>query len=78
MLLLLCSFVVILCSEGILALNFPSRVYSDSVDEYKPDFPLDPAFTKLEGFEIVTSSDKKYQFYGFSKDREFLICFVLF
>ena len=73
MLLLLCC-VLVLCSDGgqTMALNFPSQVYSDNV-KFESNFPLDPEFTKLEDFEIVTSSDEKYSFYGFSKDREF--CF---
>ena len=67
-----CFVVLLTFLEVTLALNFQSQVYSDDI-QHKPYSPLDPAFLKLEEFIVVPSVDKKYYFYGFEKDREFLL-----
>mmetsp|Transcript_18856 Transcript_18856/g.31467 ORF Transcript_18856/g.31467 Transcript_18856/m.31467 type:complete len:81 (-) Transcript_18856:3297-3539(-) len=50
--------------------EFSSSLYSDNL-KFEANFTLDPEFSKLEDFKVVRSKDKKYYFYGFSKDCEY-------
>jgi hypothetical protein len=54
---------------------FPSSIYSDNVN-FESNFTLDPKYATLDEFEVVRSKDKKYSFYGFSKDRELIVYWI--